>query len=57
MGCNLRGLAVAGALLLACAGGHLAIAQYHGGILRLHHFDSPASMSICRHLCAPPNSR
>jgi peptide/nickel transport system substrate-binding protein len=39
-------LAVAGSLLLACAGGHPAIAQKHGGILRLHHFDSPASMSI-----------
>ena len=43
---RLRGLAAAGWLLMACAGGQPAMAQKHGGILRLHHFDSPASMSI-----------
>ena len=39
------GLAALGALCLACAG-NPALAQKPGGILRLHHFDSPASMSI-----------
>ena len=42
----LRGLATVGGLFLACAGGQSAMAQKYGGILRLHHFDSPASMSI-----------
>src|SRR6476619_1872746 len=46
MGRYLRGSAVAGSLLLICAGWHPALAQKSGGILRLHHFDSPASMSI-----------
>src|SRR5215469_11342009 len=35
-----------GALLLAMAGGGTASAQKQGGILKLSHFDSPASMSI-----------
>src|SRR3954453_3854091 len=46
MGRYLRGSAVAGSLLLIYAGWHPALAQKPGGILRLHHFDSPASMSI-----------
>jgi peptide/nickel transport system substrate-binding protein len=37
---------VAAAGLFAMAGGNPALAQKPGGILRLHHFDSPASMSI-----------
>jgi peptide/nickel transport system substrate-binding protein len=35
-----------GAVLLAMAGGDTASAQKQGGILKLSHFDSPASMSI-----------
>ena len=36
----------AGTLLLAMAGGGTASAQKPGGVLKLSHFDSPASMSI-----------
>ena len=39
-------LAVAGALLLAFSTGNAAFAQKQGGILRVPHFDSPASMSL-----------
>ena len=35
-----------GALLLATAAGGTASAQKQGGVLKLSHFDSPASMSI-----------
>jgi ABC-type transport system substrate-binding protein len=38
--------AVAAALLLGCSAGDLAFAQQQGGILRIPHFDSPASMSL-----------
>jgi peptide/nickel transport system substrate-binding protein len=41
-----RRLAATGALALALAAGAPALAQKAGGILRLPHFDSPASMSI-----------
>jgi peptide/nickel transport system substrate-binding protein len=41
---HLRGLAATVGLLIAASG--TALAQKQGGILRLHHFDSPASMSI-----------
>jgi peptide/nickel transport system substrate-binding protein len=39
-------LAPAGGLLIAMLGAEPALAQKQGGILRLSHFDSPASMSI-----------
>ena len=41
-----RDIAAIAALLLAMAAGGPALAQKQGGILRLSHFDSPASMSI-----------
>ena len=43
---DLRALAAAGALLLANSMGEPAFAQKQGGILRMSHFDSPASMSM-----------
>ena len=43
---NFRTLAIAGGLIIAVVGGAPAFAQKPGGILRLAHFDSPASMSI-----------
>jgi peptide/nickel transport system substrate-binding protein len=43
---NLRGFAAAGSLVLAMFAAEPAFAQRQGGILRLSHFDSPASMSI-----------
>src|SRR5690349_2915290 len=43
---HLRGVAAAVAGLLALAAGHPASAQKHGGIFRMQHFDSPASVSI-----------
>ena len=43
---DLRVLATAGSLLLALSAANPAFAQKHGGILRLGHFDSPASMSM-----------
>jgi peptide/nickel transport system substrate-binding protein len=43
---KVRVLATIGALLIAAAPGNPALAQKQGGILRLSHFDSPASMSI-----------
>ena len=33
-------------IMLAVSFNNLAFAQKHGGILKLSHFDSPASMSI-----------
>src|SRR5215470_12372554 len=42
----LRVLAAAGALLLAPAVADTALAQKSGGILKISHFDSPASMSL-----------
>ena len=39
-------LAVAGALVLALSTGDAALAQQQGGILKVPHFDSPASMSL-----------
>ena len=41
-----RTLAGAGLLLTAAIVGGPAVAQKQGGVLRLSHFDSPASMSI-----------
>src|SRR5271154_7192483 len=43
---HVRDLAAAAALLIAIGAGGPAFAQKSGGILRLSHFDSPASMSI-----------
>ena len=43
---DLRMLAAAGALLFAFAASEPGLAQKQGGVLRLSHFDSPASMSI-----------
>jgi peptide/nickel transport system substrate-binding protein len=39
-------LTVAGAVLLGYCAGNAAFAQKQGGILRVPHFDSPASMSL-----------
>src|SRR5260370_26276722 len=41
-----RAFAAASALLVAMAGIGTALAQKSGGILRIYHRDSPASMSI-----------
>ena len=43
---DLRVLAVAATLLLGCSAGDPAFAQKSGGILKISHFDSPASMSL-----------
>jgi peptide/nickel transport system substrate-binding protein len=43
---HLRAAAAATSLLLALCAGHAGLAQKPGGILRVSHFDSPASMSI-----------
>jgi len=43
---TLRGLAVAGPLLLALCAGDAAWAQKQGGTLKISFFDSPASMSL-----------
>src|SRR5215467_13037470 len=43
---EVRTLTTVGAMLIAVAGGNPALAQKQGGVLRLSHFDSPASMSI-----------
>ncbi len=43
---DLRAFAAVGALLAAMAGTDTALAQKQGGILRMSHFDSPASMSM-----------
>src|SRR5260370_24257297 len=42
---NLRAIAAAGGLLIALSGGGEALAQKAGGILKMYHFDSPASLS------------
>ncbi|TMK10952.1 MAG: peptide ABC transporter substrate-binding protein, partial [Alphaproteobacteria bacterium] len=46
IGRMLSSCAAAGALLLALSSGNLALAQKSGGILKIQHWDSPASMSI-----------
>src|SRR5437667_6222883 len=43
---NLRVLAAAGTLLLTMSFGAAALAEKMGGILKIPHFDSPASMSL-----------
>ena len=52
---DLRVLAVAGLLLLATSLGGPALAQKPGGILRMSHFDSPASMSLLEEWTAAVN--
>src|SRR5213596_3053417 len=52
---NLRVLATAGSLLLAMSVGEAAFAQKQGGILRMSHFDSPASMSLHEEATAAAN--
>ena len=51
---NLRVLAAAGALLFASATNG-AFAQKQGGILKIPHFDSPASMSLHEEATAAVN--
>jgi peptide/nickel transport system substrate-binding protein len=43
---NLWAVAAAGALTIAVAGANPALAQKAGGVLKIQHWDSPASMSI-----------
>jgi len=43
---DIRALTVAATLLLGCSAGDPAFAQKQGGILKIGHFDSPASMSL-----------
>src|SRR5437016_12203059 len=43
---DLRTLAAVGSFLLAMITGDAALAQKQGGILKIPHFDSPASMSL-----------
>src|SRR5713226_5756284 len=43
---QVRGLAIAGALLLPLCSGGPALAQKSGGILKISFFDNPASMSL-----------
>ena len=43
---DLRVLAAAGVLSLALTAADAAFAQKTGGILKISHFDSPASMSL-----------
>src|SRR5438309_9667137 len=43
---NLCAAAAAGALVIALAGAGPALAQKSGGVLKIQHWDSPASMSI-----------
>jgi len=40
----IRALAIAGGLLVALLVAHTALAQKSGGVLRMYHFDSPASL-------------
>jgi peptide/nickel transport system substrate-binding protein len=42
---NLRAIAAAGSFLVALSGG-TAMAQKPGGVLKMYHFDSPASLSL-----------
>src|ERR1700730_318313 len=52
---DLRVLAAAGALSLALSTGQAAVAQRQGAILRMSHFDSPASMSLHEESTAAAN--
>ena len=46
MSWDLRVLTVASSLLLTPLSAETALAQKSGGVLRIYHWDSPASMSI-----------
>ena len=52
---DLRVLAAAGSLLLGTSVGETAFAQKQGGVLRMSHFDSPASMSLHEEATAAAN--
>src|SRR3984893_14204467 len=52
---DLRVLAAAGPLLLALSTAQAAFAQKQGGILKMSHFDSPASMSLHEESTAAAN--
>ena len=52
---ELRALAAAGSLSLALSAADAAFAQKHGGVLRMSHFDSPASMSLHEESTAAAN--
>jgi hypothetical protein len=52
---GLRVLAAAGSLSLALSAADAALAQKMGGILKVGHFDSPASMSMHEESTAPVN--
>jgi hypothetical protein len=54
---DLRVLAAAGSLSLALFTAHAAFAQKSGGILKISHFDSPASMSLLEEATAAPCGR
>src|SRR5438309_11754254 len=43
---NLRALAAAGGFFVALSMGGIAGAQKPGGVLKIYHFDSPASLSL-----------
>jgi peptide/nickel transport system substrate-binding protein len=50
-------LAAVGSLLLALSAANAAFAQRQGGILRMGHFDSPASMSLLEESTQAVNRR
>src|SRR5438046_10487892 len=52
---NLRMLAAPGTLLLTMSFGAAALAEKMGGILKIPHFDSPASMSLHEEATAATN--
>jgi hypothetical protein len=52
MGRNLHAVAAAGTLLITIAGAEPALAQKSGGVLKIYHRDSPASMSILEALAS-----
>src|SRR6202045_3583795 len=52
---GLHVLATAGSLLIATSVGGTALAQKQGGVLRMSHFDSPASMSLHEEATAAAN--
>jgi peptide/nickel transport system substrate-binding protein len=52
---NIHVLAAVGSLLLALSLGEPAFAEKQGGILRMSHFDSPASMSLHEEATAAAN--
>jgi hypothetical protein len=54
---SFQGVAGIGTVLIITAVSGPAFAQKPGGILRLSHLDSPASMSIRKKRGAPPFSR